>query len=108
MSEKRASASLEALQNWYHFNCDGDWEHEFGIKIETIDNPGWAVSIPLEGTSLEARPFVPIRWQRSRGEWIMCRLEGLTFLGDGGTRNLSDIIQVFLDWAEDARRTTPE
>ena len=21
--------------------CDGDWEHENQVKIETVDNPGW-------------------------------------------------------------------
>ena len=30
------------LEEWYVSNCDGDWEHTFGITINTIDNPGWS------------------------------------------------------------------
>ena len=45
--------SLKFLQEWYASNCDGDWEHSFGIKIETLDNPGWVVTVDLEGTKSE-------------------------------------------------------
>ena len=38
-------SELEALQHWYESQCDGDWEHEFGVKIGTLDNPGWMVDI---------------------------------------------------------------
>ena len=31
---------LEWLMNWYESNCDGDWEHSYGVKIESLDNPG--------------------------------------------------------------------
>lgn len=31
------------LSNWHKLNCNGDWEHTYGIKIETLDNPGWLV-----------------------------------------------------------------
>jgi len=41
------------LSHWYSNNCDGNWEHYNGIKIETIDNPGWSVSIDTEGSSIE-------------------------------------------------------
>ncbi|MFT3675503.1 MAG: immunity 53 family protein [Chitinophagaceae bacterium] len=44
---------LEWLQQWYNTQCDGDWEHEYGVKITTIDNPGWSVVIDLTGTKLE-------------------------------------------------------
>lgn len=33
------------LQEWYIQNCDGDWEHCYGIKIGTLDNPGWSIDI---------------------------------------------------------------
>jgi hypothetical protein len=31
---------LPWLQGWYATQCDGDWEHEYGVSIETLDNPG--------------------------------------------------------------------
>ena len=40
------------LQNWYHSNCDGGWEHLYGVKIDTLDNPGWSVAIDLEDTEI--------------------------------------------------------
>ncbi|GHB54781.1 hypothetical protein GCM10010331_48120 [Streptomyces xanthochromogenes] len=39
MSE--AENVLDRLQSWYSAQCNGDWEHEWGIKIDTLDNPGW-------------------------------------------------------------------
>lgn len=44
---------LSLLQEWYKSQCDGSWEHNFGVKIETLDNPGWYLLIDLEDTSLE-------------------------------------------------------
>ncbi|WP_203237204.1 Imm53 family immunity protein [Streptomyces gilvosporeus] len=34
---------LSSLTAWYTSQCDGGWEHEYGIRIETLDNPGWSV-----------------------------------------------------------------
>ncbi|MFK0239099.1 Imm53 family immunity protein, partial [Streptomyces vinaceus] len=34
-----------------------DWEHEWGVKIATLDNPGWTVEIDLEETDLEGREY---------------------------------------------------
>ena len=42
---------LPALQDWYNARCDGDREHRYGIG--TTDNPGWRLSIDLEGTALQ-------------------------------------------------------
>ena len=100
MSEKSPKASLEAMQEWYDANCDGEWEHEFGIRIENVDNPGWTVSIPIAETTLEGRPFDRVQWKRSRNDWLICRVEELTFVGDGGSKNLTDILGTFLEWAQ--------
>lgn len=99
-SERSTDALLEGLQEWYHSNCDGDWEHEYSVRITNLDNPGWAVSIPLAETSLEERSFSEVRWERSPGDWVYCRIDGTTFLGSGGSRNLADIVQTFLVWAD--------
>jgi hypothetical protein len=45
-------SSLRSLEDWYASRCDGDWERSFGITIETLDNPGWAVRIDLAETRL--------------------------------------------------------
>jgi hypothetical protein len=34
-------SNLSRLSTWYQSQCDERWEHSFGLKIETLDNPGW-------------------------------------------------------------------
>ena len=46
---------LLRLQAWYADQSDGEWEHSYGVRIDTLDNPGWAVRIDLNGTSVEDR-----------------------------------------------------
>lgn len=43
---------LQEIQSWYISNCNGDWEHSFGVSIDTLDNPGWSVRIDLADTGL--------------------------------------------------------
>jgi hypothetical protein len=50
-------SSLTQLEDWYHAQCNGDWEHGLGVKIETLDNPGWLLMVDLEDTSLEEVSF---------------------------------------------------
>jgi hypothetical protein len=33
------------LQDWYAAHCNGEWEHQHGVVIESLDNPGWWVKI---------------------------------------------------------------
>jgi hypothetical protein len=33
---------LTQIEQWYKSNCNGLWEHQFGLRIETLDNPGLA------------------------------------------------------------------
>lgn len=86
------------LEQWYANQCDGDWEHEFGIKIENIDNPGWKVSIPLERTSVKNKGFEEIKIDRSENDWVHCNKHGNEFIAWGGAKNLSEIIEIFFSW----------
>jgi hypothetical protein len=31
---------LQWLQSWYQSRCDGEWEHNYGVKIDTLDGNG--------------------------------------------------------------------
>jgi Immunity protein 53 len=53
--DDHAPGALTWLQAWYAARCDGDWEHGYGVAIQTLDNPGWSLRINLEGTMLEGR-----------------------------------------------------
>jgi len=91
---------LQQLQEWYLANCNGDWEHTYGVTIETLDNPGWALTVDLEDTRLMDAPFEKVHIQRDdEDDWIICRKDGFKFRCDGGPHNLEEIVNVFLNWA---------
>lgn len=88
------------LQQWYLQYCDGDWEHSERINIHTIDNPGWRVTISLEGTHCENAFFKNIETENNENDWFHCFLRNGNFEGAGGACNLLDILYVFKDWVE--------
>lgn len=40
--------NVSRLEKWFAANCDGDWEHQGGQTIKTLDNPGWTVRLDLD------------------------------------------------------------
>ncbi len=90
---------LAALQRWYLAQCDGVWENQFGVKIETLDNPGWLVKIDLAETALSGRPFPAARRGESAARWLECAVEEEQFVGAGGAEMLGEIVRLFLAWA---------
>jgi hypothetical protein len=92
--------TLEELQRWYHLHCDGDWEHEEGIIIETLDNPGWRIRISLRDTELESKPFQKISRLEPEHDWIRCWIEAGFFQGAGDPEKLEEILRTFLLWSE--------
>lgn len=90
---------LTWLENWYLSNCDGDWEHDYGISIQTLDNPGWIIKIKIVDTKLEARFFQKVNIERSESDWLYCSVEKGIFRGAGGPRNLQEILTLFYRWA---------
>jgi len=88
------------LQKWYQSQCDGDWEHEYGITIETVDNPGWYVTVDLENTCLENSIFEEVKEDRDDLNWLFCLKRGNKFEASCGPCNLNKIFQIFRRWAE--------
>jgi len=91
---------IEWIQNWYNSQCDGDWEHDNGIQIGTIDNPGWYIKICIEDTELDNFSFNKILIERSESDWIRCFIKEKIFEGVGGPLNLPEILLIFRKWAE--------
>jgi hypothetical protein len=90
---------FEWLQSWYLSHANGDWEHQHGITLETLDNPGWHVSIDLEETELEKKEFVSLRIETNEQDWITCRVENKKFEGFCGPNNLQKVLNAFREWA---------
>jgi len=96
---------LAALQQWYASQCDGDWEHQNGIKIETCDNPGWWVQIDLTGTRLQSRQFASVADEvdadgfQQGSRWLHCFVKDGKWHGAGDETKLPTILATFLTWA---------
>lgn len=93
------SDCLRWLEEWLEDNSDGEWEHGQGIRIESLDNPGWMVSIDIGQTPLAGKPFETIKVERGQQDWLVCRLCDGRFQGFGDTRKLCAIIETFRSWA---------
>lgn len=94
------ATALCRLQRWYSAQCDDDWEHQLGVSVETLDNPGWHVKIDLVDTPLADVPFHPIHATAYERKWIDCKVENGVFIGMGGPHMLGAIIEAFIRWAE--------
>jgi Immunity protein 53 len=94
-------SSLQRLAEWYSSQCNGDWEHSYGITISTLDNPGFAIDIALAGTALESKPYEERKDSyESSDRWMICRRTAERFEGRGAPSRLDDIITEFLMWSE--------
>lgn len=97
--------TLLRLQQWYAAQCDGDWEHQYGVRIDTLDNPGWQVKIDLTGTELAGKPFVELAEGVGEGghpeksRWVHCSVRDGAWQGAGDETQLARLLGVFLDWA---------
>jgi len=40
---------VEKIEDWFASRCNGAWEHQFGLTIESTDNPGWQASLDMRG-----------------------------------------------------------
>jgi hypothetical protein len=89
---------ISKLENWYTAHCNGEWEHAYGIRIDTLDNPGWSLKIDLNETSRENAALQRIRIERSDQDWIEYWTEKNQFHIACGPQNLSEAISIFVDW----------
>ena len=90
---------FEYIQSWYRDQVNGEWEHTSGVTIESLDNPGWMVSIDLIGTPLEDREMAAVREERSESDWITCEVDHNQFRGGGDAAKLGLLLEVFRTWA---------
>lgn len=89
---------LDRLMTWYRAQCNGDWEHQYGVSIETIDNPGWSITIDTNET---AEPLTDrakeIVNHDSETEWMVFWVEDGAFEARGGANELGKMIEQFLE-----------
>lgn len=53
----------------------------YGVHIQTLDNPGWRISVNLENTYVEGKPFEQVTIDRTEHDWLRCWINESTFEG---------------------------
>lgn len=97
-----SKTTWEKFEQWFRSQCDGDWEHGDGVTIESIDNPGWRISIGLAGTPLDEKVFDPVEINRTPIDWLVIRKSNDERILEAfcGVSNLEECLKCFLDWSE--------
>lgn len=65
-----------------------------------LDDPGWQLTIQLEGTSAKNTRPQRLRMETRGGGWLACSIGAERFEGSGDPRKLEQIIGVFRRWVE--------
>ena len=96
----KADKNFEWLLQWFYSQCDGDWEHGNGIKIKTVGNFEWNISIYLYETELDDKDFKKIEFKSSENDWLICFVKDKFFEGQCSSLNLPKVLSIFQNWAE--------
>lgn len=89
---------LAALQKWYRDQCNGDWEHAYGVSVETLDNPGWMLHVDLEGTALEGTKVGYSVLRDDQPDWLHFWSDGQKFEAACGPLGLAGAIEQFIQF----------
>ena len=92
------------LEEWYESNCNGDWEHCYNnVEISTLDNPGWRLRVNVTQTIYEDAIFKDVIIERTDNDWVHCRKKDGNIDCAGGSRNLSEMLEIVKQWMENNR-----
>ncbi|MEQ9264016.1 MAG: immunity 53 family protein [Balneolaceae bacterium] len=91
---------IEWLQKWFEAECNGDWEHSFGIKIETLDNPGWYITINLEETDFADKEINTGLIEKNDSDWYFYKIEKSVFKASGDPTKLEFLLERFKEIIE--------
>lgn len=82
------------LEAWAEAQLDGDWEHEHGVQIAMLDNPGWSLTIDLINyeSSLIDIPYI---LEKRDTQWMGCKISNSYLSIFSDIRNLSTILVLF-------------
>ncbi len=113
-SRELDSAELQRLANqtgdlfwlteWFDSQCNGDWEHCYGIDIRNDSGSTWSLEIDIAYTELDNQLFDSFDIKRSEKDWASCLIKpanmGNVLYCYGGLSNLPEMLRIFRNWAE--------
>ena len=91
---------IKWLEQWYSSQCDGDWEHENGLKIETVSNPGWYISIDLNYTAMTSMNIDIGTVEKGENDWYFYRIKDGQYQASGDPSKLAFLLSKFKELAE--------
>ena len=95
---------IDLLQNWYAEQCNGEWEQNHGITIQTSDNPGWTIDIDLAFTHMEDLEIPYTLFDTSENDWYGFSIRAKKFHGAGDANKLEKIIEVFYEISQNQKQ----
>ncbi|WP_343691963.1 immunity 53 family protein [Chitinophaga sp.] len=94
------SEILSWISQWMNSNCNGSWEHMYGVKIGTLDNPGWYVTIDLTDTELESLEMETDVIENSENDWYYYKVKDKKYFGAGDLNKLEFLLYAFKELVE--------
>jgi len=95
---------LNWLENWYLKMCDGDWEHNYGITIKTIDNLGWDITIDLADTGVAIEEEEWKYFEESETQWYGYKIKNNVFEASGDPKKLNFLVALFKEKIEQNKK----
>jgi len=95
--------AFDWLQRFFLSNCDGEWEHTYGCKIDTMSDPGWIFHFDLNGTPYADKTLELLEDRTSSMIWTRCEIKNGVFEAQCGPRQLRDCIDLLRDVVEGRR-----
>ncbi len=91
---------IQWMMEWMGAVAKAGLENDGGIRIVTLDNPGWLVDIDSFGAQDKATPENTFQELRTETDWIACRVEDEVVKIRCGVFNLPEALDL-------ARRLCP-
>ncbi|MBL7739161.1 MAG: immunity 53 family protein [Chitinophagaceae bacterium] len=83
------------IQEWYKSQCNGDWEHQYGLTIDTLDNPGWSIEIDLAFTTLEKLVIDRVFVEKNENDWFYYTVSDAQYIACGDPNKLEFLLERF-------------
>ncbi len=88
---------LNWLSNWYKIECNGDWEHTYGITINITQDRVF-VEIDIDDTRFDNDSIMSeIKFESSKNDWVNIEIENQKFVAKGDRSKLIQIIEYFIE-----------
>lgn len=94
---------LSWLMNWYAAQCDGDWEHDSGVRIVTLDAGGWQLEADSSTKCYFTGSASTSTMRASETDWMVIDAHRDKFRARGGERNLAAMIRALASGVAEQR-----